>query len=85
MSRTYREWKGSTPTVPETTKVRSQLAALQPQKEQKTKIDTTHYFGMLLPEEVPIKTVIDYYFALRTLANTWGFVGNYITCPRTRR
>ena len=57
------------------------MHAVDPPREERTSISATHYIGSLAEPEVPIYTIIDYYFALRVLTNVWAFVGNWEIAP----
>ena len=79
VNRTFREWRATppVPTIPEATKIRSQVAAVQPRREERTHLGGSKYLSEVVEPEITIRTAIDYYWSLRTLANTWGYVGNY--------
>ena len=77
VSRTYREWRQRIATVVPCNKIRSQITQVEPKKETKTQLDHRVYLGTLVDNDTQIRTVVDYYFALRVLANVWGYVGSY--------
>ena len=77
IGRTHREWRDGKATVPEVSKCRSQAHSVMPPTTEKVQIDHKHYFASSEPPSVKITSVIDYYFALRTLSHAWAFVGNF--------
>ena len=77
VNRTYREWKSKASTVPELRRVRSQVHSVQPPREERASISATHFLGTFAEPEAPINNVVEYFFALRVLTNTWAFVGNF--------
>ena len=79
VARTYRDWKGGTPTVPEVTKCRSPALAVRPETQERVQLGGNHYLSTSAPPEVRINSVIDYYWGLRTLTMTWAYVGNFST------
>ena len=77
VNRTYREWKNRVPTTPDLGKVRSQVHSVQEKKEERTALSATHFLGFISEPDTPIHNVVDYYFTLRCLTNTWAYVGNW--------
>eukprot|EP00435_Cladocopium_sp_Y103_P050860 s71_g15.t1 len=76
--RIYREFKKGTMTVVEMKKVRSVLTMSQPRTS--SAIDLPGGLQLQLEKEVAVslRSVTDYYFAMRVLAHAWAWAGNWL-------
>ena len=83
VSRTYREWRNRTPTVPAISKIRNQTSMLKPsreRREQLTKELSIVRQGLNEEDfEYVLDTIYDYYVGVRILVNVWAYVGNFNT------
>ena len=86
VSRTYREWQKSTPTVPDISKIRNQTSMLKPLQERREQL-TRDLTLLQHTEEVDDRAVSDVnemYLKLRTLANVWALVGNHEVASKVK-
>ena len=78
-ARVYREFKKFTMTLVECRKVKSILTHSLPKAHEEVLLQGDVKIAFAKEQVTEIKSVIDYYFALRTLAVAWSWAGNWPT------
>ena len=76
-ARVYREFKKQTMTVIELKKVRSVLTMAQPKTSDSIALPGGLQLQLEKEVAVSLRSVTDYYFALRVLAHAWSWAGNF--------
>ena len=77
-ARVYREFKKGTMTVVEMKKVRSVLTMAQPKHSDSIALPGGLQLQLEKEVSVSLRSVTDYYFAMRVLAHAWAWAGNYL-------
>ena len=77
-ARVYREFKKGTMTVVDMKKVRSVLTMAQPKHSDSIALPGGLQLQLEKEVSVSLRSVTDYYFAMRVLAHAWGWAGNYL-------
>ena len=76
-SRVYREFRRGTMTVLETKRVKSMMHVAVPKATENIKLSDSLQLQLQEDESLTISTVVDYYFAWRTLCNAWAWAGQF--------
>lgn len=84
-ARVYREFKKFTMTLIECRKIKSILTYSMPKAHEEVHLQGGVKIAFDKEVVTDIKNVIDYYFALRTLAVAWSWGGNWTTKDRSGR
>ena len=84
-ARVYREFKKFTMTLIECRKIKSILTYSMPKAHEEVHLQGGAKIAFDKEVVTDIKNVIDYYFALRTLAVAWSWGGNWTTKDRSGR
>ena len=77
LARIYRELQSNLPTVISVTKVKSLFQANQPVTEQRISLSANVSVRVDEPETLPVKSIVEYCLALRTLGNAYAMAGSY--------
>ena len=77
-ARIYREFKKGTMTVVDMKKVRSVLTMAQPKPSDSIALPGGLQLQLEKEVSVSLRSVTDYYFAMRVLAHAWAWAGNYL-------
>eukprot|EP00435_Cladocopium_sp_Y103_P000858 s5581_g1.t1 len=86
-SRVYREFRKGTMTVVDMKKVRSVLSMAQPKASDSISLPGGLQLQLEKEVSVSLRSVTDYYFALRVLAHAWAWGGNFMvsTGPQSEK
>ena len=76
-SRIYKEFRKQTMSVLETRLIRSMMHTATPKTQEDIKLPDSLQLQLQEDETVTISSAVEYYFALRTLCNAWGWGGNF--------
>ena len=76
-SRIYKEFRRQTMSVLETRRIKSMMHIAVPKTTENIKLSDSLQLQLQEDESVTISTAVEYYFALRTLCNAWGWAGNF--------
>lgn len=77
LGRTWREFRRRSATVIETKRMRTVLADRKPKETQSVPLNSTVSMNIGHDDELSIRSVVDYYWALRTQAYAWALAGNF--------
>eukprot|EP00435_Cladocopium_sp_Y103_P035360 s1614_g9.t1 len=80
-SRIHREFRKQTMTVVDMKKVRSVLTMAQPRASDAIALPGGLQLHLEKEVSVSLRSVTDYYFALRVLAHSWAWAGNFMVSP----
>ena len=78
-SRIYREFKKKSMSIIDIKKVKSVLAQATPKTHEAVALAAGLKLEFDAETTTAVRSVVDYYFALRTLAMAWAWSGNFIT------
>ena len=84
-ARVYKEFKKFTMTIIECRRIKSILTHSMPKSHEEVHLQGGVKIAFDKEVVTDIKSVIDYYFALRTLAVAWAWAGNWVTKDRSGR
>ena len=76
--RVYREFKRRTMSVLDARKIKTIVAQSMPSREENILLHTGVVLQMHKESLAPLRSAVEYYWALRTLAYAWAFAGNYM-------
>jgi len=77
-SRVYREWRKQSMTVLEARKVKSMLHVTTPKSKERVELPGGIQLQFDRDSTLSMKSVTDYYAALRILCHCWAWSGNYM-------
>ena len=80
-SRVYREFRKQSMTVVDMKKVKSVLTVSQPRSSDSIALPGGLQLQLEKEVSVSLRSVTEYYFALRVLAHAWAWAGNFLVSP----
>ena len=80
-SRVYREFRKQSMTVVDMKKVKSVLTISQPRSSDSIALPGGLQLQLEKEVSVSLRSVTEYYFALRVLAHAWAWAGNFLVSP----
>ena len=80
-ARVYREFRKQTMTVLDMKKVKSVLTLAQPKSSDSIALPGGLHLQLEKEVSVSLRSVTDYYFALRVLCHAWAWAGNFLVTP----
>eukprot|EP00435_Cladocopium_sp_Y103_P012732 s1670_g3.t1 len=79
--RVHREFRKQTMTVVEMKRVRSVLSMAQPRASDSIALPGGLHLQLEKEVAISLRSVTDYYFALRVLGHAWAWAGNFLVTP----